>query len=174
MRGQLSHFTPAEDDALRAAYAEGRGPRHLAPELGRTPKAISRRARMFGLLARGYRPPHKWTAEQTARLLELAEQGYSAGLVAEKLGFSRNAIVGRMFRLGKDFGRSSKYKPRAPAPPPPLPGDLKPLIALGPHDCRYPFGDLGEEGFGFCGAPVRPGTSYCPAHAAICMQSIAQ
>jgi len=39
------------------------------------------------------------------------------------------------------------------------------LADLGPHDCRYPFGD---RDITFCGQPQKDGSSYCPTHHAIC------
>src|SRR5690606_34908809 len=37
------------------------------------------------------------------------------------------------------------------------------LEALGPHDCRWIDGDPKGD-HSYCGAPVKPGTSWCPDH----------
>lgn len=39
---------------------------------------------------------------------------------------------------------------------------------LEPHHCRYPIGEPGSAGFGFCGQRRAPGLSYCPTHAMRC------
>lgn len=60
--------------------------------------------------------------------------------------------------------------PVKPTPPPrikdsaiPL-AQRKQLIDLGPRDCRWPCGDVGEPGFFFCGAGALEGAPYCGAH----------
>ena len=172
LRGELSHFTPAEDETLRAAYAEGRGPRGLVGVLNRSAKAISRRGRLLGLHARDARPPHDWNDGETKRLLELAAAELSSNAIARRIGVSRNAVLGKLHRMGVDFGRSNKFS-RAPKPPPlPQPDNLKPMIDLRPHECMFPFGDPKEDVFGFCSAPVKPGSSYCHRHAEICYQEL--
>ena len=41
-----------------------------------------------------------WTGEQQATLEDMARDGYSAGMVARKIGKSRNAVIGRASRGG--------------------------------------------------------------------------
>jgi GcrA cell cycle regulator len=110
-----------------------------------------------------------WTPERIERLLALAEEGLSAEGIAERLGgVSRNAVVGKLHRLGKKLGLlngnpkvpRSKYmaprkaKPRAPRPritkprivhnsPPPLQvtvptGAGVPFLEIERHQCRWP------------------------------------
>jgi hypothetical protein len=38
------------------------------------------------------------------------------------------------------------------------------IYALGPKSCRWPHGDPGRPGFGFCGELVVAAGSYCPKH----------
>ena len=38
------------------------------------------------------------------------------------------------------------------------------LLALGKRACRWPFGEPGEEGFGFCGKHQFNNSSYCEEH----------
>lgn len=40
-----------------------------------------------------------WTDEKVATLKDLWEQGYSGSLIAERIGCTRNAILGKVFRL---------------------------------------------------------------------------
>lgn len=41
---------------------------------------------------------------------------------------------------------------------------LVPLLELERHHCRWPIGDVGEPGFGFCGRTKILGTPYCADH----------
>ena len=140
-----------------------------------------------------------WTDDRVVLLTALWLEGLSAAVVARRLGgVSRNAVIGKVHRLGLS-GRAAPAKPcRAPAAlprssrspaggrPPPLPrppvarsrvvtlavahGELVPLLQLSGARCRMPVGDPQVEGFGFCGAPATRGP-YCATHGALAFQS---
>jgi GcrA cell cycle regulator len=109
-----------------------------------------------------------WTPERIAEARRLWEEGYSASLIAEKLGegFTKNSVIGKAHR-GKWGQRRPAYArpgtpkgwrapPSAPKPPhprlapsvpiPPQPPPPKPrrepgtltLLDLLPHECRWP------------------------------------
>lgn len=45
----------------------------------------------------------------------------------------------------------------------------RPLNVGAPHKtCQFPFGDVGDADFHFCGDPVTPQSSYCADHHAKC------
>lgn len=46
-----------------------------------------------------------------------------------------------------------------------------PLIDLTERMCKWPIGDPREADFTFCGRGIRPGTPYCPDHAAMAYQT---
>jgi GcrA cell cycle regulator len=111
------------------------------------------------------------------------ENRLTASQMAERLGISRNAVLGKANRLGLPTHKAKSAKP-APKPipkakklPPVLPIVDEPappaelqfvgvsLLELGPHDCRYPQGDAVP--YRFCGQPKREGSSYCPYHHAL-------
>lgn len=127
-----------------------------------------------------------WTDER----VEIAKREWSAGssasMVAERLGCSRSAVLGKLFRLGLSTpsqrprpkpSRSHAWRPKA-APKQQTPAQVlktEPLpipkaddIArvsfddLKPHHCRWPVGDPVK---GFCGHQKVPGLPYCPSHA---------
>ncbi|MDI1228856.1 MAG: GcrA family cell cycle regulator [bacterium] len=52
----------------------------------------------------------------------------------------------------------------------PLNGGV-PLIDLTERMCKWPIGDPKEDDFTFCGRGIRPGTPYCPDHAAMAYQT---
>lgn len=41
------------------------------------------------------------------------------------------------------------------------------MLELTNETCRWPLGDVGKPGFGFCGCQVQHGESYCPEHVAV-------
>ena len=151
----------------------------------------------------GARPksPERQALEQ--RIAALWRAGKSASVIEEELGrvISRNGILGVIHRNGWSGGAGRAHaagKPRPkpaarlertkPAParppvlrfvppsePPPLPPTARMLAleALVPGSCRFPIGEPGRAGFGFCGAdgadfPDRP---YCAYHARLTRQS---
>jgi len=78
--------------------------------------------------------------------------------------------------------RSSLLAPRIPARVSrvpdfvfePIPGPTvedvarKSLAALGDNECKFPVGDPGTPGFGFCASERVPGLPYCAGHSARC------
>jgi GcrA cell cycle regulator len=123
----------------------------------------------------------------------------SAAAIARRLGVTRNAVLGKVHRLGLSQGRSprprlsnpkrAKPRPRrAPARPPPatrlVTGQAQtreataavphaPLAArledLPAHACRWPIGDPKRPDFGFCGRRVEAGP-YCGPHRGLAYQ----
>lgn len=128
-----------------------------------------------------------WTDERVALLTKLWGEGLSAKDIAEQLGgVTKNAVLGRIHRMGLS-GRKKEPKPvPKPAPAPkrekpaprqradvPLPPDTRPLrvvdlpctvplLDLTSRMCRYPAGDGAD--IRFCGLPKARG-SFCSAHA---------
>jgi GcrA cell cycle regulator len=105
-------------------------------------------------------------------------------------GVTRNAVIGKVHRLGLS-GRAAPSKPsrgpremsprrvstvRTPArrPPPPAtvvpqapaegPGLVSNLVKLSAHVCKWPIGDPKGTGFTFCGAHAAG--AYCVEHQA--------
>jgi GcrA cell cycle regulator len=132
-----------------------------------------------------------WTEEQDQFLRENRGK-LSSSQIADHVGKTRNAVIGRAHRLRLENlretpngwhevnelkrvkARIARPKPTPKlvvvAPPPPIADaaipleQRKTLMELGPHDCRWPVGDPQEPGFFFCGAVQRGGSSYCSAH----------
>ena len=139
-----------------------------------------------------------WTNERVELLKELWADGLSANQIASRLGgVSRNAVIGKVHRLGI-AGRTATIRnprPRHTLPsrpklrvpmisprclvkaavsvfddPPelgPAPNGRVTLLDLKKNMCRWPIGDPMEKGFHFCGRRKSPGGPYCEHHAAI-------
>lgn len=141
-------------------------------------------------------PASPWTEERDAELRRMWDSGMSAKQIAISLkcGLTRNAVIGRLHRLGLRRGdkpriervakvqaervRTSKAVIRLPRParPPILPTEPLPefrcepigpgvaLLDLQWRHCRWPVHRDGEPAR-FCGAERMPGTyAWCAAH----------
>ncbi|MEE8247681.1 MAG: GcrA family cell cycle regulator [Alphaproteobacteria bacterium] len=108
----------------------------------------------------------EWTEERVAELTELWNAGHSAAQVASRMGeVTRNAVIGKVHRLGLS-GRPSPIK-RRPEPEPEPPRKRPALVsAMVKRPCQWPFGNPGEPDFYFCGQESAPEKPYCPEHVA--------
>jgi GcrA cell cycle regulator len=145
----------------------------------------------------GGKTPSPWTEARLRRLIGLWNDRLGAAGIARALGpgFSRSAVVGKLFRLGlRPTGeqrheaqaagaRHSRARqriggvadgarppalPEAPLPPP-TPCAVTPLLVglldLRRSSCRWPYDVNGETRF--CGHTVGGGGPYCEAHRAV-------
>jgi GcrA cell cycle regulator len=126
-----------------------------------------------------------WTEAEDATLKQMYEQEYSCSQIAGRLsGKTRNAVIGRVHRLGlprRGAGiapararkerreRSPRRRRVAMAAPPPQEIKLRcaaieprhATIEGGLSGCRWPYGD---GPFTFCDHPKTEGSSYCADH----------
>jgi len=153
-----------------------------------------------------------WTDERVELLKKLWADGLSASQIAAQLGgVTRNAVIGKVHRLGLS-GRAKSpssmvprvRKPRVnfhsmrprlryhgntalmPSMSPELDPDYDPLanvVPMGPRvsilqlnesTCRWPFGEPGAESFCYCGGQAKADMPYCPYHARIAYQPLAE
>lgn len=131
----------------------------------------------------------RWTDDSVRRLLSLWDERLSAAQIAAKLGpgFTRNAVVGKLFRLGvrrsdeqrhEDQSRGAQAAgrrqavmrrgpPMIPVPPAPprlcsVVPELVRMTELRSTACRWPYGEAEE--MRFCGRPKTASGSYCREH----------
>lgn len=131
----------------------------------------------------------KWTDERIELLKKLWADGLSCSQIAGALpGFTRNAIIGKVHRLGlsgRDKAVSSKPAVKRPRVhytrvkrlqrdaaaraepvmelPPETPANAKLFDELGPDHCRWPCSGEPPNTI-FCGGDVLSDYSYCPRH----------
>lgn len=141
-----------------------------------------------------------WTDERVEMAKGMWKKGNTATKIASHLGVSRNAVLGKMHRLGLShrtslsplkekqtlrrlalkIAKSAKSSAKRRIPPS-IPGfaadvctrtdtfgdvaRIANVVDLEPHHCRWPIGEPGHAGFGFCGNQKLPGVSYCLTHA---------
>lgn len=127
-----------------------------------------------------------WTDERIEQLKSLWIEGLSASRIAKVMGgVSRNAVIGKVHRLGL-AGRACAPRgerirvsvahkhARVHVPPPPVveedpvileDGRFATVLTISDRMCRWPIGDPAENEFHFCGRSPRSGSPYCEAHA---------
>lgn len=108
-----------------------------------------------------------WTPEEESQLRKLWGSGLTASKIGEKLGKSKNGVIGKANRIGLEKrphiiqGYYEKRKAGSPT-----------MMELGPRDCRYPLGEKKEPATHYCGKEVKPGSPYCPTHTKIAYRKI--
>lgn len=102
-----------------------------------------------------------WVETRVDQLRELwPQRTISTSAIAKLLGggCTKNMVISKARRI--DLGtRDPDYEPRK----------IKPVPCSMPsqHECAFPIGHPGQDGFHFCGDPAMPGRSYCPTHRAL-------
>lgn len=127
-----------------------------------------------------------WNEEQVVRLCMLHADDKSASEISGELGCTRNAVIGKIHRLGLSRVDHPNSRPKSKLDSAPhgqrakrivngakaraahlltivdKPG--KTIFELGLCDCRWLFGGEREPAKLFCGEQAVSGKSYCDAH----------
>jgi GcrA cell cycle regulator len=150
-------------------------------------------------------PPNAtWTAERIEALRACVERGMTCSQIAAAIGVSRNAVIGKIHRLGLSSGRPAGAATRATCPPrarhsrgptqrrllrlayahAPLEEIMSDiavvsthpcsLIDIDTHQCRWPIGDPAASNFLFCGNDAIAGFAYCVGHARMAYRTSAR
>jgi GcrA cell cycle regulator len=130
---------------------------------------------------------HNWDDAAVTTLRDLNDAGLSSSQIANELGCSRNAVIGKIHRMGmKKSKHSAGRKPQAPAKPKDrdrripvktaanLDFRIKPhpkgtvacsLLELTDRTCRFPISGPEAKDFLFCGNMIAAkGAPYCAFH----------
>ena len=136
-----------------------------------------------------------WTPERVEQLRNFVGAGLTCSQIAAEIGVSRNAVIGKIHRLGLAPGRAAAAPARA-CPPrarrprfssqrrilrlisaeaPYIPDGAAAdvidstqrcsLIDIAQGKCRWPLNDPDAADFAFCGNDAVAGFSYCAGHA---------
>jgi GcrA cell cycle regulator len=139
-----------------------------------------------------------WTTERVELLKRHFEEGLSCREIAASIGVSRNAVIGKLTRLGLTRGttntelRAATAKPRAAKSSPrqqyqilqavyangqpvcdvPVASESPcSLYELSEERCRWPISTPGAEDFCFCGNMPLNGLPYCSGHTRLAYRS---
>ncbi|MDR3208785.1 MAG: GcrA family cell cycle regulator [Rickettsiales bacterium] len=135
---------------------------------------------------------NSWPAGLVARMKKLFDKGLPMAEIGKKLGFSKNAVVGKINRLGWNTlpkraeakKKSQKTAKKMPAVKKATPKDAAKskkniertiqhsaqLMSLRADQCRWPIGDPDSDNFRFCGEKCFAGKPYCFEHCKIAYQ----
>jgi len=122
----------------------------------------------------------EWPDKKLSLLKKLWTEGKTAVAIAQRLGVSKSAVLGKVFRLRLTFP-AQEPQPTAASSPilrrkgqqfGPEPQDVtikrgKSLLELTNETCRWPIGDPAKVSFHFCGEPgadLEQGIPYCERH----------
>ncbi|MGB1361602.1 MAG: GcrA family cell cycle regulator [Alphaproteobacteria bacterium] len=126
----------------------------------------------------------KWTDENFQKLKKLWAKGMSAREIAEKIGTTRNAIIGKANRSGLSSPttkvkakatksvKAAKATKKAPTPSKEVIQISQPANTASENACQWPIGDPGTPEFKFCYEPAKPGRPYCEEHCNIAYRNI--
>jgi GcrA cell cycle regulator len=129
-----------------------------------------------------------WTNERTEQLKSHFDAGFSCAEIARRIGATRNAVIGKLNRLGlsrpknvlarvPEAGAAARFRrPRLVAAlradpyaaideAPPASAERCSLLDLTAAKCRWPLGDPSSDTFRFCGNKQLAGFPYCATHA---------
>ncbi len=99
----------------------------------------------------------EWTPTRISALIALWSEGMPTSAIGQRLGITKNAVVGKVHRLGlPKRGSPIKQKPR--------PAEVISLGSLRPGMCSWPEGEPGTDSFHFCGEPSIADKPYCLSH----------
>jgi GcrA cell cycle regulator len=133
-----------------------------------------------------------WTPDRVDQLRNCVVAGLTCSQIAAEIGVTRNAVIGKINRLGLSPARPAS-PPRAPRPRQPTsrrrqvlrllcakelsaadevtlaPGlvdstKICSLLELSDGKCRWPVNEPGAANFAFCGNDSIKGFSYCGCH----------
>jgi GcrA cell cycle regulator len=140
-------------------------------------------------------PVATWNPERVEQLRNCVIAGLTCSQIAAEIGVTRNAVIGKIHRLGLSPGRPAAVPARLCPPrarPPRLPSQRRllrlqvktsladptaaqdelvdsaqrcSLLQLAGGKCRWPINDPGASDFAFCGNDAIAGLSYCAGHA---------
>ena len=141
---------------------------------------------------------NSWSPILIAKLRALLDRGLSTAAIGKRLGFTKNAIVGKINRLGLNNAKTAAKKAAKPVPKPaPKPVPKKPAVAkkesraseagtraraerlmrqsaalmsLKADQCRWPIGNPDTDDFRFCGEKCFAGKPYCFEHCKVAYQ----
>lgn len=138
------------------------------------PATWALRGRVLAYVAEDLLDP--WPSQQVRALRAMFDQGLSYGLMARRIGRSRNAVMSKVYRLKWRRTETTRVVRRSDAGPPrpprrqeprlkakPAPAKGVSLFDLARSGCKFPTGET-ASGWLFCGEARQDGSPYCTHH----------
>ena len=173
-RGMERLWNEQTESELKTLFSHGLPDDQIAIKLRTTDKAIAAKRLRLGILRTG---PSKWTPERIEIVKTRTAQGYSARLIAEELGFTKNSVMSKQDQLGlirskiplvAHARKAPTFKPKGPPLPPPVDQFVAlkiPFMQLKEFHCQWILDERGDDGLAtFCGHPKFGCSSWCSHH----------
>jgi GcrA cell cycle regulator len=90
-----------------------------------------------------------WTEERVEQLAQLFAEGLPTAEIGRRLGLTKNAVIGRLYR-----NAMTRREPVQKTPP------RRNVFEFAGPSCLWPHGHPTDENFHFCGARPLPGKPY--------------
>ncbi len=103
----------------------------------------------------------EWTPARISTLIALWDEGITTTEIGRRLGITKNAVVGKVHRLGLAKRRTSGQSGKVAETP-----KVISLGRLGAGMCSWPEGDPRKDDLSFCGQKTVVGRPYCAVHCA--------
>ena len=182
-RAPSTPLTPQENEIIKTMRQAGATLEVIADAIGRRVGTVQEQASAMKVAP----PSGWWTDERIKALTGMWALGHSASEMAAALGAaSRNAVIGKLHRLGlaadapaprqpRQQPRARKWQPRVVAEPPeagpfaadaPAPETAIPFSQLNPgfSQCRWVYGDVCHTDTLYCGLKTIGDRPYCKDH----------
>ncbi|MCY3726737.1 MAG: hypothetical protein F4X24_05630 [Rhodobacteraceae bacterium] len=134
-----------------------------------------------------------WTTQQVNKAVNMWKEGKTATEISNKISKSRNAVIGKLNRLGvkkpnsnatnetsldKEENKATRDKidkqlngqSAGDTQPTQLEDRRLSLLYLNEKTCRWPIGDPSTKNFWFCGKPTLLNKGYCAQHSELAFQ----
>lgn len=164
-------WTDERINLLKKMWKEGKSAADIAKTLGKgvTRNAVIGKAHRMGLSGRPSpikKPapaPKKDSAKKASPVAAVPVKGGKKAVTAPAPAAKKEKESAVLAKEAEELKKIEKET----LPP----GGGVSLLDLTERMCKWPIGDPREADFAFCGRAIRPGTPYCPAHAAMAYQT---
>ena len=145
-------------ERLKALWAEGESAGRIALDLGLSRNSVIGKVTRLKLARRESTKTKPWSRSERIQVASKPRRTPDRPRPAPALAAD-----------GPSVEPASNTAPRPEVPPAVAPCGLMELRA---NSCRFPFGDVRDSGFHFCGGTAVTGLPYCGAHARIAYQPL--
>lgn len=143
-------------ELLKKLWADGLSASQIAAQLGGvTRNAVIGKVHRLGLSGRAKTPSSSVPRVRKPR----------PAAMRPRLRFHGNAALAPQYELDEDPDPLANIVPMGPRVS---------ILELNESTCRWPIGEPGKEGFAYCGSQTKAELPYCPYHARIAYQPLAE
>jgi GcrA cell cycle regulator len=151
-------WTEERVELLKKLWADGLSASQIAAQLGGvTRNAVIGKVHRLGLSGRAKSPS---SSVPRPRKVRQSSQGFRP-----RLRYHGNTALLPSTEMEPDLDPLANIVPMGPRVS---------ITELSEATCRWPIGDPGTDGFAYCGTKTKIGSPYCPYHARIAYQPLAE